>query len=148
MRLKLLQKPIGRGRGSGADASAETVAWVLLAVLVADNLSDIGGRLKIFANGKIGAARGPFKKGCTLIDALRAILDRPEIASKISVFIVNRQINTALIGWMVGETPNIENEYVSFGESNEPKQFPDVLVRASITSDLLREIANKLHDGE
>jgi hypothetical protein len=148
VKMKLLQKPVGRGRGSGAIASPETVAWVILAVLVADNLSDIGGRLKVFAHGKIGARKGPFRKDCSLIDALRTILDRPEIAAKISAFIVNRQVNTTLVGWMVGEAPNIENEYILFGESNEPDEFPDLLVRASIGADLLREIATNLHNGE
>src|SRR6201992_1610298 len=40
VRMKMLPTPEGRGRGSGAEATADTVAMLLVSVLVTDSLSE------------------------------------------------------------------------------------------------------------
>jgi hypothetical protein len=124
-----------------------------LSVLATDNLSEVGPDLKKLANGQIGKERGPFRARCSLIDAMTAMLSRPEIASKISGIIVNRKINSAVVGWMTGTRPNIESLTINFGmeflpSTGDSKTLPSLLVRASLNPECVAELANKLHSGE
>jgi hypothetical protein len=57
IRENLLPAPIGRGRGNGLPATAETVAMILIAMMVTDNLSDTDGRVRRLAEAKVNEKR-------------------------------------------------------------------------------------------
>jgi len=57
VRQKLLPAPIGRGRGNGIPATAETVAMILIALMVTDNLSDTDSRVRRVAEAYVYGKR-------------------------------------------------------------------------------------------
>jgi hypothetical protein len=61
VRAKLLPTPIGRGRGNGLPATAETVAMLLIAMMVTDNLSDTDDRVQKLAEAQV-VGRGRLKR--------------------------------------------------------------------------------------
>lgn len=61
VRAKLLPTPIGRGRGNGLPATAETVAMLLIAMMVTDNLSDTDDRVQKLAKAQV-VGRGRLKR--------------------------------------------------------------------------------------
>jgi hypothetical protein len=60
VRAKLLPTPIGRGRGNGLPATSETVAMLLIALMVTDNLSDTDDRVEKLAKAQV-VGRGRLK---------------------------------------------------------------------------------------
>lgn len=78
VRMKLLAAPKGRGRGSGVEASPDTVARLIVAVLATDNLSDTDERVQRLAFapfiGKTREDRCPLTKARTFVDALAFLL--------------------------------------------------------------------------
>jgi hypothetical protein len=59
IRANLLPAPIGRGRGNGLPATAETVAMILIALMATDKLSDTDSRVRRLAEAKVNAKRNP-----------------------------------------------------------------------------------------
>lgn len=53
VRQGLLPAPTGRGRGNGIPATAETVAMILIALMVTDNLSDTDNRVQKVAEAQV-----------------------------------------------------------------------------------------------
>jgi hypothetical protein len=94
IRVHLLPAPIGRGRGNGLPASAETVALMLMAVMVTDNLSDTDDRVQKLANAKVDVRA--HKRGCRLTGAptfkaaLAAILASEELSAAVTSVQVSR----------------------------------------------------------
>src|SRR3954453_20039532 len=63
VRLGLLPAPVGRGRGNGVPASATTVAMIIIAMLVTDNLSETDDRVRTVAEFQfVRSRRGPGRK--------------------------------------------------------------------------------------
>jgi hypothetical protein len=52
IRQGLLPAPVGRGRGNGLPATAETVAMIIIAMMVTDNLSDTDERVRKLARAR------------------------------------------------------------------------------------------------
>src|SRR6266478_7122708 len=61
IRAGALPTPVGRGRGNGLPATAETAALMLMAFMVTDNLSDTDGRVQKLAEARFSRhpERGP-----------------------------------------------------------------------------------------
>ena len=99
VRLGLLQKPQGRGRGSGAEATPHSVALLILSVLITDSLSEMDDRVISLAHSKIDETRK--RKSCHLtretsfLPALTAVLDDHQLARRVSAVTVNRHEGTA-----------------------------------------------------
>jgi hypothetical protein len=105
VRAHLLPAPIGRGRGNGLPARAETVALMIIALMVTDNLSDTDGRVKRLANAKIDLRT---RKGCRLTGAqnfraaLVAILGSEDLAAAVTAIRVSRRDLYASIYFELG----------------------------------------------
>jgi hypothetical protein len=72
VRLGLLPKPVGRGRGSGADASPHSVSLIIPSALATDNLSDMDERI-------VGLARAPAyesRKACLCYETKQCLFMR------------------------------------------------------------------------
>jgi hypothetical protein len=92
VRQGLLPAPVGRGPGNGMPATAETVAMILIALMVTDNLSDTDNRVKRVAAAKVNDEQMPLHlRGCLLTgkrdfrSALIAILKMTEFPSRLRV---------------------------------------------------------------
>jgi hypothetical protein len=93
IRAGVLPAPVGRGRGNGLPATAETAALMLIAIMVTDNLSDTDGRVQRLSDAKLyrHPERGPRLKGAsTFRAALIAILNSDKLAAEIGTIEVFR----------------------------------------------------------
>ncbi|WP_040307795.1 hypothetical protein [Afipia felis] len=123
VRLGLLPRPVGRGRGSGAEATPGTVALLIISVLATDNLSDTDERIKKLAEAKLG----PDNSTCaltgerTFLGALAAALASETIARKVSSIEVSRRASRASLFYLQGRTSWAKE--TSFGRSREILQF-------------------------
>jgi hypothetical protein len=94
IRTGLLPSPVGRGRGNGLPATAETAALILIAIMVTDNLSDTDDRVQNLADAKVDVRA--HKKGCRLTKAptfktaLASILASEELAAAVQSIQVSR----------------------------------------------------------
>jgi hypothetical protein len=94
IRAKLLPAPIGRGRGNGLPATAQTVAMILIAIMVTDNLSDTDDRVRTLADAEVDVRAQ--KNGCRLTKAptfkaaLATILASEELAASVRSINVSR----------------------------------------------------------
>jgi cell division protein ZapA (FtsZ GTPase activity inhibitor) len=94
IRAGVLPTPVGRGRGNGLPATAETAALMLIAIMVTDNLSDTDGRVQKLADAKVDVRA--HKQGCRLTKALTfkaalaAILTSEELAAAVWNISVSR----------------------------------------------------------
>jgi hypothetical protein len=94
IRARVLPPPIGRGRGNGLPATAETVALMIIAVMATDNLSDTDDRVLKLAEAKFDASYR--EGGCMLTGApnfktaLAAILRTTELAASVRSISVSR----------------------------------------------------------
>jgi hypothetical protein len=94
IRAGVLPTPIGRGRGNGLPATAETAALMLIAIMVTDNLSDTDGRVQKLADAKVDLRAR--KQGCRLTKALTfkaaltSILASEELSAAVSSIYVSR----------------------------------------------------------
>jgi cell division protein ZapA (FtsZ GTPase activity inhibitor) len=94
VRSGVLPTPIGRGRGNGLPATAETAALMLMAIMVTDNLSDTDGRVQKLAEARVDMRAR--KQGCRLTKAptfkaaLTAILASEELSAAVSAIYVSR----------------------------------------------------------
>ncbi len=89
IRAHLLPAPIGRGRGNGLPARAETVAFMIIALMVTDNLSDTDDRVQKAADAAFVPLPGK-KTRCTFTgaqdfkSALIVILESKEVAREVT----------------------------------------------------------------
>jgi hypothetical protein len=94
IRAGVLPAPVGRGRGNGLPATAETAALMLIAIMVTDNLSDTDGRVQKLAEAKVDVRAR--KQGCRLTKAptfkaaLTAILASEELSAAVAAIYVSR----------------------------------------------------------
>lgn len=99
VRLGHLPAPVGRGRGSGATLNASTISWIFIAVLAADNLSEMDRRVGRLANAL--SAAGPCRKSGakTFRAAIQAALSSIELSESVAVVRVARADPYAEISW-------------------------------------------------
>jgi hypothetical protein len=107
IRTNLLPAPVGRGRGNGLPASAQTVAMILIAMLVTDNLSDTDERVQILADAEATGDRKRqlikhHKARCLITGArnfkaaLVAILRSEELASSVAVQVSRNALDATI----------------------------------------------------
>jgi hypothetical protein len=111
VRQGLLPAPVGRGPGNGIPATADTVAMILIALMVTDNLSDTDNRVKRVAEAKFygkPTRRHFLKPRCALTgkrdfrSALIALLRMTEFPTRLSLT-VSRSYFSSSIFWIRGE---------------------------------------------
>jgi hypothetical protein len=155
VRLGELPKPKGRGIGSGAEATPETVATLVLAVMLADNLTDIDSRVGKLANARSdGVCR--LTEKAKFLEALSAVLASEKLASRVIRVRVHR---TELAGQIefssrprpattadLIESPNKRHPPTTvFGE---PSDFPDQMcVEATLSRHIVERIALSLKES-
>jgi hypothetical protein len=82
VRMKLLPAPQGRGRGSGAEATPNHLALLIIAVLATDNWSDTDERIRKLAAASYSDKRKnlcPITGQRTFMEALASIIEADEI---------------------------------------------------------------------
>jgi hypothetical protein len=108
VRQGLLPAPVGRGRGNGVPATAETVAMIIIAMMVTDNLSDTDDRVRRVAGAEFfGKRLGRHlpKPKCALTgkrnfkSAVVALLRMPEHPYGLNVT-VSRNHFASIITWI------------------------------------------------
>jgi hypothetical protein len=149
IRLGLLPKPSGRGRGSGALATPRTAALICLSILATDNLSEMDHRIFKLAEAGISTWRKRQRCGLTgaltFVDALSAIIGDPDLARRVIIVKVERQPLEGSIHW---KQPRSDNRDVSVFE-NRPRRFDYALtVGATLQGTALLKIALALSAGE
>lgn len=119
VRLDLLPRPAAPGRNSGAAmATPNSVAIMIIAVLVTDNLSEMDSRIKGFAkkratNPQTGnPERCPVTGKLTLQEALTEVLCHAEIASTISIEVMRKAKTARLVS-----SSGSEHCFSEFGQS-------------------------------
>jgi len=150
IRANVLPAPIGRGRGNGLSATAETVALMVIAVMATGNLSDTDKRVKTLAGArsveKLAGAQFDdwrHKTGCALTRArdfraaLVAILESEQLAGAVRSVSVSRNNLAATIYFQRGRRRHIEVS--NFGEQSEAIAT-GLKVKAEISGDVLEAI--------
>jgi hypothetical protein len=75
VRAGVLPEPEGRGRGKGLDATPDTVAIILVALLATDSLTETDDRVKALARAKSVKGRCPLTGAGRFSEAVAAILN-------------------------------------------------------------------------
>jgi len=145
VRLGLLPKPIGRGRGSGAEATPATVGLIILSALATDNLSDMDERIIRLAHAPVREFRN--RKECRLtkqtvfLQALSSTLADYELAKRVSTVRVNRRSLEATIYWQQKISGKVDlSKFDSGGGDAECS----LVVTARLDGTALRHIAAML----
>lgn len=148
VKLHILPTPIGRGRGSGAEATPENVAKLVLAVMATDNLSDLDSRRL----NKLMSVRS--HELCKLtgnerfLGALEAIFASEELASRVLRIGVFRSDLVGQIQFLVRKkstTKTLPTAQTNFGEMVE---FPDRLdVEAKLWGPVVERIEMTLRSA-
>jgi hypothetical protein len=141
VRLGRLPKPKGRGIGSGAEATPETVAMLVLAVMLADNLTDIiDSRVGILANAQSHDVCR-FTKTAVFLEALAAVFASEKLASRVMRVRVHRTELAAQIEFRNKPRPAT----TQFGRLSE---FPhQMYVEATLWSNIIERIALRLRES-
>jgi hypothetical protein len=152
IRTKLLPTPIGRGRGNGLPATAETVAMLLIAVMVTDNLSDTDDRVRKLANAQV-VGRGMLKRQkarCRLTgkrdfkSALISILRSKEYPAFILVQ-VSRTYLTAKITYGIAGSSEKNQDHIQVSEFDGGSDIASgLVVEASLGLQVLETIGKAL----
>lgn len=146
IKLDLLPSPQGRGRRSGAVAGPETVALLVIAVMVTDNLSDTDDRVRRLASapfvGKRRNSRCPITNAATFRDALAFLLsDRAPISRETDTLLainVSRFEPKATISYFMW--PELkEPVHTEFGLT-ENRKFNLLSVNSELPHDAFLEI--------
>lgn len=104
VRLGLLPAPVGRGRGNGLPASATTVAMIIIAMLVTDNLSETDDRVRTVAEFQYAGSRTRPGRKCQLTgrrdfkSALVALLRMTEFPTRLYLEVARNDLY-AVITW-------------------------------------------------
>lgn len=143
VRLGHLKTPEGRGRGSGAEATPETVAILLVALLATDNLSDVDDRISRLANARFDTAAGskvcPLTGAKTFVDALAAIMSSEDVAASVDSIEVSR---TDLWAALYYRRPKRRSVDLSYFGQRWPRSFQ---VRAEVSGGVLLGICQSLN---
>lgn len=140
VRLGLLQKPQGRGRGSGAEADPHSVALLILSVLITDSLSEMDDRVIELSRAPIHEWRK--RKYCrltgesTFLPALKAVLGDHNLAKRVTSVDVKRHDGTAKIYWKQKISKNLEIS--TFGHDT---LAPSLRIEASLDGNALAQLA-------
>jgi len=153
VRAGVLPKASGRGRSSGgAEVSPEAVAWIILALLATDNLSEVVDQTPKVANCKLGkkeAVNSPFKANSTLLKALTSILSQQALAERIGALVVFRKLFNARISYSDRALPeplfpqDVPHSVI-FLATDDDDRPPAILTDATINGFTLSEIAELL----
>jgi hypothetical protein len=147
IRANVLPAPVGRGRGHGLPANAETVAWMIIAAMVTDNLSDTDDRVQKLANAKFLEQLRRERNGCGLTrkrnfrDALVAILSSEKLATAVSSVRVVRHNLAASIYFKFGNRGSVRSS--AFGAERDWSS-ECMVVEANINGELLLAIGDAL----
>lgn len=149
VRLGLLQKPTGRGRGSGSDATPHGIALVVLSVLATDNLSEMDERIAALARAPIDEWHK--RKICrltrktTFVNALAEVIRHPELAQRVRSVEVERQGVYATIYWEQSISKKVELSRFNHYRSGERASIE---VRAQLSGRALARIGARLKAEE
>lgn len=138
VRLGLLPKPQGRGRGSGAEATPRNVALLLISVLMTDNLSDTNMNIKALATAPVRKRSLPMKKGKNFLEALTIVLGDEKLAAEVASVQVDRYLAEGTIFWKrpLGESHFFEDR-VELSEHA-------LVVQAALRGHAILALASKL----
>ena len=136
VRMQLLPTPKGRGRGSGAEATPENVALLLIAVLASDNQSDVEGVQRLAFASYIDKRRDrcPLTGKQNFRDAMAHLLSHDDAASHASIE-VSRLEPCALISFYSALVRGIRDKD-KFSQFGHP--FERNFTRFRVTSHLPR----------
>src|SRR5260370_26663386 len=114
IRAHLLPAPIGRGRGNGLPARAETVALMIIALMVTDNLSDTDDRVQKAADAAFAPLPGKktrytFTGAQDFKSALIVILESKEVARDVNSIHLLRGDLSAQIFFARGSRPSVSS---------------------------------------
>jgi hypothetical protein len=148
VRLKLLPTPKGRGPGSGAEATPETVALLLTAVLAASDLSDVDDRVRRLALAAFTekkAERCRWTGAQTFVDAVSFLLSNDDPKKPIYTSIhVERSTNPAAsISFVRGTRTGISD----FGK-RERHSRNQLIVTAELPDTAVEAIRDKLRAAQ
>jgi hypothetical protein len=155
VRLGELPKPKGRGIGSGAEATPETVAILVLACMLADNLTDIDSRVGKLANARSDSACR-FTKAARFLEALAAVLASEKLASRVIQVRVHRTELAGQIEFSSRSRPAITGDLVESPNKSHPPttvfgQMSDLpgqmCVEATLSSHIVERIALRLKES-
>ncbi|MEH2482020.1 hypothetical protein V1282_005377 [Nitrobacteraceae bacterium AZCC 2146] len=147
VRMGLLPTPQGRGRGSGAEATPETVALLIIACLATDNLSDTDGRVQTlaaasFVDGKYDRCRWTgaenFKEALVFLLSAQA----PSGLGAHTSITVSRAEPNAGIFFQWKKRPG--KGHSQFGPREPILEFRPVIVTSELPSSTLHFIQNAL----
>lgn len=148
VRQGLLPAPVGRGRGNGLPASATTVAMIIIAMLVTDNLSETDDRVRRAAEAEFLGTRTRRGKRCPLTgrrdfkSALVALLRMTEFPTRVSVELARRDFYS-VITWVDGAKERVEHSL--FGGDAGTAGYLNV--RAYLEDGALQSIAAALRQA-
>jgi hypothetical protein len=144
IRMKALPTPIGRGRGNGLPATAETVAMLIIALMVTPNLSDTDQRVKRLANAKIDSSEvGRLSSSRDFKAALVAILDSDYLPDVVWSIHVSRTSSQAWIFSHSGSSGG--NEVCKFGKT--PLKESNFYVEAVLKGEVFKIIRAAIGPG-
>jgi hypothetical protein len=136
----------GRGPGKGVRANPETLAQLILAVLLTDSPSEINERVFHIGAAQIHTWRK--RKRCfltkaeTFRPALSAVLADPEIANKVTSIAVERHGLHGVIYW--AGKGNTTTDLSNFITEYPPRRDRYFSVRADINGAAILEISKRL----
>jgi hypothetical protein len=114
IRLGLLPKPVGRGRGSGVEATPHSASLIILSALATDNLSEMDDRIMQLSRAPTTEWRKNRKcrltKQTMFTNALAEILAHPDLAKRVSSVQVERGSLKATIHWDRGLSEFAEDD--------------------------------------
>lgn len=151
VRLGLLPAPTGRGRGNGLPASAGTVAMLIIAMMVTDNLSDTDDRVRWAAEAELLGTRrrkGP-KPRCALTgkrdfkSALVTLLRMTEFPVLVDVEVSRSDLHST-INWVGGTKGRGGSS--QFGEKDWTASY--LTVRSCLKNGALQSIASALRQAD
>lgn len=143
VRANILPTPVGRGRGNGLMATPATVAFLLLAILATDSLSETDERVARLADAKFAGSGSASKcelTGASLLsDAVGALLADQEILKSFVGIKVSRSTMSASI-YFTAKRSGTTKESV-FGK---PTMHSGLEVEALLRAEAFRQIAMAL----
>jgi hypothetical protein len=140
VRLGHLPAPVGRGRGSGSTLNASTVSWIFMAVLAADNLSEMDRRVARLAQAAAAGGRCRKSGANTFRAAIQATLSQTELAQNVDVVRAVRQIPYAVISWKQDSGPVRYDTRFGTGAGSGPQ----LSIEAVLAGKALAEVAARL----
>jgi hypothetical protein len=147
IRANVLPAPERRGRGHGLDANAETVAWMIIAAMATDNLSETDDRVQKLARARFRKALRRDADGCVLTGArsfqhaLVEILDSEKLSAAVFRIRVVRHSLTASIAFFYGSRGSVKSSVFGGVAYPRPKFM---MVESSISGEVLLTIGNAL----